>query len=607
MGPRRSRRGGRAGALAALCLLAMPLAAQLPESEDLPPPTATPTPIPPPAGAGTAGPAPAPRAAEGTAEALYQAGDLAGAAALYRQLAVAASRPVERMRLLVLSAWLEHQLGRAAVAHDLLQQGLSDAPDYDFQAQNYGQAFVDLYVRARERVLQERRQRAGELVERSLVEIGADELARARSTLHQALALAPEHPFAMFNLALVEMRTGRREEAIAGFERLISLEAGRPGSVPPEVRSPALATLGLLYYEKGFLDEARRFLEAATELDPGSSRSWNNLGLTLRRQEDPAGAERAFRRSLGLAPDDPQPANNLGLLLIGQQRWPEAVALLADTTRRAPGDGPAWLNLGLAQRGAGDRGAAVQALERALALDPGNREGLAARAASYLAVVRFEQGDIGGAAASAAQALAWRPDDLEAWVYQGLAQQLQGNHAGARDSFQRALALDPARAELHNNLGTALVSLGDLEGAAAAFRQALTLRPGFAEAQANLDEVTARQDAALPLGQRSGAVARGAEAAKPARRPKPLGARFSSDDFTYLGIRGALVESVQGDSPAARGGLRKGDVVLGVDGKPIQGAQQLLTYINRLDTGRDYVELDVMRDGKPRRLRVEVY
>ena len=599
-----------AGALA-LLLLSAPLLpremlaqepAQEPESEELPP-AAGPAPAPYGEPGAYSVPAPPPLS-EVAAEQLYQSGDLAGAAALYRRLAVAASEAGERMRLLVLAAWLEHQIGNSGGAYDLLLQGLADVPDHAFAAQNFDQPFVDLYVRAREHVLHERRQRAGELVRRSHAEIEAGDLERARATLAQAITLAPDNAFALFNLALVEMRDGRRDEAIAGFERLVSLEAGRPGSVPPEVRSPTLATLGLLYYEKDFLDEARRFLDEATALDPDSARTWNNLGLTLRRQGDAAGAERAFRRARELAPADPQPANNLGLLLIAAERWTEAVAVLADATARAADNAAAWLNLGLAQRGAGDRAAAVRALERALALDEANAAGLGARAASYLAVVRYEQGDIGGAAASAARALAWRPDDLEAWVYQGLAQQLQGDPAGARDSFRRALQIDPARAELHNNLGTALVSLDDLEGAAAAFRQALALSPDFAAARSNLDEVTARL-AAGPSGSRPLAEGRGA-APRPERRPRPLGARFGRDGSASGGARGAPVEAVQEDGPAGRAGLRRGDMVLAVDGKPIQDAQQLLTYIERLDAARGFVELDILRDGRPQRLRVEL-
>ena len=68
-----------------------------------------------------------------------------------------------------------------------------------------------------------------------------------------------------------------------------------------------------------------------------------------------------------------------------------------------------------------------------------------------------------------------------------------------------------------------------------------------------------------------------------------------------------MVDSVAGQSPAEKAGLRKGDVVMGVDGKPIEGPQQLLRYLRNLTGERDYVEMDVLRDGHPRRLRVDMF
>ncbi len=572
--------------------------------EDLGQPVPAPTPMAPPPVA------PPPTAAAGLtleqqAEEKYAAGDLEGAAALYRQLAVATSAPQERLRLLVAAAWLEQQLGHGDVAYDLLRQGLTDFPEYPFQPQNYSQEFVDVYLKARDRAVADRKQRANELVQRSLREIGADDLQRARATLVQALALAPDDPFGLFNLGLVEMRSGKRDAAVAQFERLIAVEAGKPGTVPKEVHSSALATLGSLYYEKDFQEDARRYLEQAATLDPSSARTWNQLGLVLRKSSDAAGAERAFRKALEIEPEHPQAANNLALLFISAQRWSDAVALLTGVTARNGSDALAWLNLGLAQRGAGDRVAAATSLQRVIALDGENRQGMAARAASYLAVVRYEQQDNAGAVAAARQAIGWRQDDVEAWIYLGLAQRLQNDLATARDSFQRALALDPARPEVHNNLGTVLIALGDLAGAEAAFRQALTLRPGFAEAQSNLDQVLARQLAAQ-LSSTTGSSAR-PESGRSRRQPKSFGVRFSDADFTYLGIKGAVVESVIAESPAERGGVRKGDVVLGVDGKPVEGPQALLRYLRNLTGERDYVELDILRDGAPKRLRVDMF
>lgn len=617
-GPLRAVGGPWGAALAAALLLAWPLAARLTaqtepqpaspppsapvQGEDLGQPSPAPTPIAPPPAAEA--PAAAPTL-EQQAEEKYAAGDLEGAAVIYRQLAVATSAPPERLRLLVAAAWLEHQLGHGEVAYDLLRQGLTDFPDYPFQPQNYSQDFVDIFLKARDRALADRHQRANELVQRSLREITAEDLARARATLVQALALSPDDPFGLFNLGLVEMKSAHRDQAIANFERLLAVEAGRPGTVPVEVRSPALATLGLLYYEKDFLEDAKRYLEQAAALDPASSRTWNNLGLTLAKAGDAAGAERAFRKGLEIAPEGAQLANNLAQLLMNGQRWSDAVTLLGPVTAGPNADALAWLNLGLAQRGAGDRAGAGTSLQRVVAFDADNKQGLAARAAVYLALVRFDEGDGTGAVAAARQAIGWRPDDVDAWTYLGLAQKLQKDLPGARDSLQHAATLGPKRPEIQNNLGTVLFALKDLTGAEAAFRRALELKPGFAEAQSNLDQVLVAQLAGK-VGT-SSATSDKPESGRPRRQPKPFGVRFSDADFTYLNIKGAMVDSVQGESPASKAGLRKGDVVLGVDGKPVEGPQQLLRYLRNLTGERDYVEMDILRDGNPRRLRVEMF
>lgn len=68
---------------------------------------------------------------------------------------------------------------------------------------------------------------------------------------------------------------------------------------------------------------------------------------------------------------------------------------------------------------------------------------------------------------------------------------------------------------------------------------------------------------------------------------------------------GALVVDVLPDSPAARGGLRPGDVVLEVDGTPLADASGLPMLIGRIPPGKE-ARLRVWRDGAPVDLRIEV-
>jgi predicted metalloprotease with PDZ domain len=77
--------------------------------------------------------------------------------------------------------------------------------------------------------------------------------------------------------------------------------------------------------------------------------------------------------------------------------------------------------------------------------------------------------------------------------------------------------------------------------------------------------------------------------------------QISPELRSYLGApsdRGVLVDSVRADSPAARAGLRVGDVVLAVDGTTAKSAMTILEALGDNKKG-DRVTIEVMR-GKSR-------
>jgi S1-C subfamily serine protease len=66
---------------------------------------------------------------------------------------------------------------------------------------------------------------------------------------------------------------------------------------------------------------------------------------------------------------------------------------------------------------------------------------------------------------------------------------------------------------------------------------------------------------------------------------------------------GALVQSVSEGSPAARAGLREGDVIVELDGKPIRTVEDLYSVIREREPGQR-VELMIVRDGARRSVDV---
>ncbi len=78
-----------------------------------------------------------------------------------------------------------------------------------------------------------------------------------------------------------------------------------------------------------------------------------------------------------------------------------------------------------------------------------------------------------------------------------------------------------------------------------------------------------------------------------------------ADAYGLARPAGALIASVEADSPAAKAGLKAGDVVTQFNGLPITMAAELPQAIGRAKVGETY-SLSVVRERKPMQLQVKV-
>lgn len=82
----------------------------------------------------------------------------------------------------------------------------------------------------------------------------------------------------------------------------------------------------------------------------------------------------------------------------------------------------------------------------------------------------------------------------------------------------------------------------------------------------------------------------------------------TADLATALGMkkpRGVLVSQVNDDSPASAAGVRRGDIILKVNGKVTNSAGQLRNLV-AYSGANSSVKLDILRDGKSKKLRVKL-
>ena len=69
--------------------------------------------------------------------------------------------------------------------------------------------------------------------------------------------------------------------------------------------------------------------------------------------------------------------------------------------------------------------------------------------------------------------------------------------------------------------------------------------------------------------------------------------------------RGVYLQSIRDDTPAARGGLIDGDILLSIDGFPVDRPNQVQTVIYSRDPG-ELVTLEIIRQGESRQLLIEL-
>jgi protein O-GlcNAc transferase len=151
--------------------------------------------------------------------------------------------------------------------------------------------------------------------------------------------------------------------------------------------------------------------------------------------------------------------------------------LLATDSRQAD----AWHLLGLIQHQRGEHSAAVEHIERAIALHPASSTFHA-----NLATVWSMTGQFDRVAACLEEALRLTPQNADLHVQLARAYQAQGKFTYAVARYRESLRLRPDQTEVHNHLGHLLTKLGQVDEAVVHFRRLVELLPQQGDAFLNL-------------------------------------------------------------------------------------------------------------------------
>ena len=224
--------------------------------------------------------------------------------------------------------------------------------------------------------------------------------------LQIALSQAPDSLEGLFGLADAYESVGRNADAEATLLRAIALQPGYWA---------VYNQLGTLYYRTGRYGKASEMFRRVVERIPDSVRGWNNLGASYQQADRFDEARAAYKRSAGVRPNDGA-FTNLGVLEFFTGHYTEAVAAFEQAATLTPGKALYWSNLGDAYRWApGMRPRAVAAYARAIALE---RERLSADpqdadAWSTLGLCLAKTGKTAEGLAAIEKALALEPGNLD--------------------------------------------------------------------------------------------------------------------------------------------------------------------------------------------------
>ncbi len=195
--------------------------------------------------------------------------------------------------------------------------------------------------------------------------IGCGSLQRAEMCFRRATALDPSNTDALEGMAIVLAETGRREEAIPVYEKLIEL-----GSEKREVRFD----LAVACMEARRLAEAEQLFTELLDEDENDIMSRYNLAVIYHATGRLSEARDAWREVVRRRGDFINAREKLAesLLDLGDaEAAMEEYLYVADHRRD---DADAWRNLAAAAEAAGSLGRAVVALQKAMQLSPDNAE-----------------------------------------------------------------------------------------------------------------------------------------------------------------------------------------------------------------------------------------
>ena len=227
-------------------------------------------------------------------------------------------------------------------------------------------------------------------------------LRNAIPLLEEDLKKYPDHKNGLYNLGLAYFRTGRTDEAISTFQKLVSIDPGNAqafymlGTVyekakifPKAMESyqasltifpdniKVLNSLGNLFYNNGKIGDALAAYTLALNLNSGNVNVLNNLGdINLYKLKNTNAARDLLVKAVELDPEFLPALNNLGNYYFITNDTEKAEDIFNEILRKDPANLLAMGNLAVIYEGRNEKEKAKKMLEKVLKINPGDPRAL---------------------------------------------------------------------------------------------------------------------------------------------------------------------------------------------------------------------------------------
>jgi tetratricopeptide (TPR) repeat protein len=381
----------------------------------------------------------------------YQAGDVDGAIAIYRQ--ASALQPDDPNILF-------------ALAQALGDQGKTEEATTDYQKTL--QLYDQLQAHSSTAGLTFKPNMAMIWNNLAVLYVRDKHYDDARSAIDHAFSLWPtpnSTPARFFvTRGMVQEGLKQPQEAVQSYQTALQKDPRN---------ADALLDLGSLLLTHSQTDDALRILQRGTTLAPDEPDMFTALGNAFAKKDDWPEAANAYNKSLSLRPDHAETIFNLAAALQHQGKSAESLYVLQRAHQIAPGDPAISASLAAALASTGKKKEATTVLASTTAKPLSDDAWTSYTRATALS----DQGQKANALALITDVLHAKPDFPEATALWGSLMLEMNRGREAVKPVADALAAHPDSAELLNTTGLVQMAEMQLPQAEASFAKALTLNP----------------------------------------------------------------------------------------------------------------------------------